>query len=83
MCVDWQTANLANFDFQDFCMTQGVPLRHFAGEFLFSLVTRRHFAEVLNSMGVGIAGDLLESSLLQPEAFLRNSPVRDRRQMFP
>ena len=31
---------------------------------MFSLVTQRHFAKVLNSIDVGIAGDRLESSLL-------------------
>ena len=38
--------------------------------FCFSLVTQRHFAKVLNSIDVGIAGDCLESSLLQLKVFV-------------
>ena len=36
---------------------------------MFSLVTQRHFAKVLNSIDVGIAGDRLESSLLRLKVF--------------
>ena len=38
--------------------------------FCFSLVTQQHFAKVLNSIDVGIAGDRLESSLLQLKVFV-------------
>ena len=38
--------------------------------FCFSLVTQRHFAKVLNSIDVGIAGDRLESSLLLRKVFV-------------
>ena len=39
-------------------------------DFCFSLVTQRHFAKVLNSIDVGIAGDRLESSLLLLKVFV-------------
>ena len=49
-------------------MTQAVPLRNSAKKlFVFLLVTQRHFSKVLNSIDFGIAGDRLESNLLQPE----------------
>ena len=45
---------------------RGTLLRNFC----FSLVTQRHFAKVLNSIDVGIAGDRLESSLLLLKGFV-------------
>ena len=44
----------------------GTLLRNFC----FSLVNQRHFAKVLNSIDVGIAGDRLESSLLLLKVFV-------------
>ena len=48
------------------CSTEAILLRNFC----FSLVTQRHFAKVLNLIDVGIAGDRLESSLLQLKVFV-------------
>ena len=55
------------------CMTQAVPLRHFAKELLYCACDSRHFAKVLNSIDVGIAGDRLESSLLLLKVFVPTS----------